>query len=143
VHTNDPLMWYWEFERKFFVEDGTRKKRSDVDQDWTEDEDCDLTQAMMDHLLDNVVGAAAGATDSDGRAVKQRKTFYAQGQGTYSKTATRPSSTGKIDVAMLKPYLISGNGDHFPRDKIRIFGKAISNAQPYEMVDIMLSRQSI
>lgn len=32
---------------------------------------------------------------------------------------------------------------HFPMDKFRVFGKAISNAQPFEMVDIMLSRQAI
>jgi hypothetical protein len=32
---------------------------------------------------------------------------------------------------------------HFPADKARIFAKAISNALPYEKVDIMISRQSL
>lgn len=51
---------------------------------------------------------------------------------------------------MIKPYIVSrymdentGAPQHFPMDKFRIFGKAISNAQPYEMLDIMLSRQAI
>lgn len=54
-------------------------------------------------------------------------------------------------MARIKPYIVSrfpiregGTcSQHFPMDKMRVFGKAISNAQPFEMVDIMLSRQSI
>jgi hypothetical protein len=58
-------------------------------------------------------------------------------------------SVGKTDVAKIKPYICSRHKDaddkrqHFPCDKYRIFGKAISNAKPYEMLDIVLSRQSI
>jgi hypothetical protein len=57
-------------------------------------------------------------------------------------------SVGKTDVAKIKPYICSkyksnGTRQHFPCDKYRIFGRAISNAQPYEMLDIVLSRQSI
>jgi hypothetical protein len=51
---------------------------------------------------------------------------------------------------MVKPYIVSMHSDpstnaaqHFPMDKARIFGKAISNAQPFEMLDVMLSRQAI
>jgi hypothetical protein len=32
---------------------------------------------------------------------------------------------------------------HFPADKARIFAKAISNAMPFEKLDIMISRQSL
>jgi hypothetical protein len=59
-------------------------------------------------------------------------------------------SVGKTDVAKIKPYICSKykkHGSemrqHFPCDKYRIFGRAISNALPYEMLDIVLSRQSI
>lgn len=38
---------------------------------------------------------------------------------------------------------VSGNPEHFPTDKARIFAKAISNAMPWEKVDIMISRQSL
>jgi hypothetical protein len=37
----------------------------------------------------------------------------------------------------------SPGAQHFPADKARIFAKAISNALPYEKVDIMISRQSL
>ena len=49
----------------------------------------------------------------------------------------------------IKPYIVSrhvdetGMPEHFPADKARIFAKAISNAQPFEQVDIMISRQSL
>lgn len=49
----------------------------------------------------------------------------------------------------IKPYIVSrhldenGNPEHFPTDKARIFGKAISNAMPWEKVDICISRQAL
>jgi len=75
---------------------------------------------------------------------KMRQTYYAKGNGNYDG-----KNQGKVYVAMIKPYVISRHLDqnrcpeHFPCDKARIFGRAISNARPYEMVDIMLSRQSL
>lgn len=56
---------------------------------------------------------------------------------------------GKVHIARIKPYIVSrhldvgGNPEHFPTDKARIFAKAISNAMPWEQVDIMISRQSL
>jgi hypothetical protein len=50
----------------------------------------------------------------------------------------------------IKPYIVSRHTDprtleaeNFPADKARIFAKAISNAMPFENVDIMISRQSL
>jgi hypothetical protein len=49
----------------------------------------------------------------------------------------------------IKPYIVSrhldenGNPEHFPTDKARIFAKAISNAMPWEKVDICISRQAL
>ena len=50
----------------------------------------------------------------------------------------------------IKPYIVSRHMDnvtdqpqHFPADKARIFAKAISNAMPFEKLDIMISRQSL
>ena len=37
----------------------------------------------------------------------------------------------------------SGNAEHFPTDKARIFARAISNAMPWEKVDICISRQAL
>lgn len=74
-----------------------------------------------------------------------------RGQGTYPAGPDGQGAVqGKTNVARIKPYivsrypdLLSGAPQHFPMDKCRIFGRAISNAQPFEMVDIMLSRQAI
>jgi hypothetical protein len=49
----------------------------------------------------------------------------------------------------IKPYIVSrhldigGNAEHFPTDKARIFARAISNAMPWEKVDICISRQAL
>ena len=57
--------------------------------------------------------------------------------------------TGKIHVARIKPYIVSrhldqaGHPEHFPTDKARIFARAISNAMPWEKVDICISRQAL
>lgn len=86
-------------------------------------------------------GASQGVTD--------RRNYYNRGNGVY-KDGPDGSHKGKCNVAMIKPYIISrypdpntNSAQHFPMDKNRIFGKAISNAQPFEMLDIMLSRQAI
>jgi hypothetical protein len=56
---------------------------------------------------------------------------------------------GKIHVARIKPYIVSrhmdnaGSVQHFPTDKARIFARAISNAMPWEKVDIAIHRQAL
>jgi hypothetical protein len=75
--------------------------------------------------------------------------FYERGNGNYAATATDAKHVGKIHTARIKPYIVSryldvnGNPEHFPTDKARIFAKAISNAMPWEKVDIMISRQAL
>jgi hypothetical protein len=75
--------------------------------------------------------------------------FYEKGNGNYAATATDGKHVGKIHVARIKPYIVSrhmdlaGNVQHFPTDKARIFARAISNAMPWEKVDIAISRQAL
>ena len=38
---------------------------------------------------------------------------------------------------------IHHNPEHFPCDKARIFARSISNAMPWEQVDIAISRQAL
>lgn len=83
------------------------------------------------------------------RPVRERREYHDRSGGNYA-SGPNGKINGKMHVARIKPYIISrhldltsGNAQHFPMDKYRVFGKAISNAQPFEMVDIMLSRQSI
>lgn len=80
----------------------------------------------------------------------QKRDFYLMRNGVF-KNGPDGSHAGKQNVAMIKPYIISRHPDkddntrvqHFPLDRCRVFGKAISNSNPFEMVDVMLSRQAI
>lgn len=84
-------------------------------------------------------------------AERERKAFYERENGIWQNTDPKfGPSRGKAHVFFIKPYVVSRHPDpftqqpqHFPYDKFRVFGRAISNAQPWEHVDIMLSRQSI
>jgi hypothetical protein len=132
VHTNDLLMFYWEDEYDLFEDDGSRKDRAKI-------------QADPFNWIKN--GSTKEVTD---RATRERRDYYGMQNGIY-KNGPDGSHSGKKSVAMIKPYIVSKYVDlndstsiqHFPLDKCRIFGKAISNAQPFEMLDIMLSRQAI
>jgi hypothetical protein len=140
VHTNDLLMFYWDSEVLLFEENGGRKDRNILMQDvavgnemsftkfaeWTKNKEKPLSDSTLD-----------------------RKNYYNRGNGNYPNTQ-QGAIKGKMHVALIKPYMVSahmdrqnGGAQHFPMDKFRVFGKAISNAQPFEMVDIMLSRQAI
>jgi hypothetical protein len=79
-----------------------------------------------------------------------KKDYYGMRNAIFKSGPDGPHG-GKQNVALIKPYIVSRYRDpndqsrvqHFPMDKCRIFGKAISNANPFEMVDVMLSRQAI
>jgi hypothetical protein len=132
VHTNDLLMFYFDEEVSHFQETGGRKKRPEIDDD-------SILKVMKylnkstEYLSEN---ENVFVEKSD---AKRRKVYHRQQQGSYPGGGR----AGKSNVAKIKPYIESTFGETFPNDKRRIFGRAISNAQPYEMVDIVLSRQSI
>ena len=48
-------------------------------------------------------------------------------------------SNGKIPIAVIKPYF-EGNGE-YPRDKNRVFAKALGNARPWDNCDLQISNQ--
>ena len=85
------------------------------------------------------------------KGMERLRAAYAEREnGNYPATPNQEKSAGKIHVARIKPYIASRYIDnwtrapqHFPADKARIFAKAISNAMPYEKLDIMISRQSL
>lgn len=67
-----------------------------------------------------------------------RKAYYDRANGNFGQKGGM-----KLHIFRIKPYIVSKHGDHFPCDKSRIWGRAISNAQPWEMVDVQISRQAI
>lgn len=72
-------------------------------------------------------------------ATKRRKTFQQRGNGMAArhKGVANPN---KDNVALPKPWRYSGSSF---LDTQRIFGRALCSARPYEMVDILISRQSM
>lgn len=75
--------------------------------------------------------------------LKQNGVFDFDQFKTSMQEASGPASTtGKIPLAVIKPYFEGMTPDDtYPRDRMRIIGKAISNAREWENVDIMICTQ--
>lgn len=141
VSTGDLLMFYWPDERCLFEDDGSRKKRQVLCNDTalgTLDWGKVFGFIKEDKLENNM--CSMNPTGAD----RLRKNYYGMGNGNYDG-----KNQGKIHVALIKPYITSRhldaryNPEHFPCDKARIFGRAISNARPWEPCDVMISKQSL
>ena len=141
-------MFYLEDEVDLFEENGGRKDRKLLQLDDTGAPSYGKIAAWMGDSSSGLSDALK--TPALSRAVKDRKNYYDRGNGNF---ASGPNGRvqGKINVFRVKPYIVSchpdpranGHPQHFPYDKFRVFGKAISNASPFEQLDVMLSRQSI
>ena len=142
VHTNDLLMFYFNEELDLFENNGSRKNR--------------IVSGTLVTDVQNIVNymntGSAGLISGQGTQIEHtdkenlRRNYYDRANGNFN-----PSKRDqKINIFSIKPYIVSNYSDrtteekqYFPCDKARIFGRAISNAQPFEMVDIQLSRQAI
>lgn len=148
IHTNDLLMFYFDDELPFFRDDGSRVDRGGFELLFdTQDHANKTFRTISGYLCGGDVPDATNSRTGLTQAETQRKNYYDRGNGNYPGQAPQ-----KVQTAKIKPYIVSAFADanpgvsgvqHFPCDKARIFGKALSNAQPFENVDIMLSRQSI
>jgi hypothetical protein len=78
-----------------------------------------------------------------------KQVYYERGNSNYNATLSEGKHVGKVHIARIKPYIVwrhldkYGNPEHFPIDKARIFARAISNAMPWDKVDIAISRQAL
>jgi hypothetical protein len=108
-------------------------------------------QKVIDWVKDGKLNHSAVDSAPKGQD-RLRAAYYARENGNYPATPTENKYVGKIHVARIKPYIVSRHAEpgaignliqHFPADKARIFAKAISNAMPFEKLDIMISRQSL
>jgi hypothetical protein len=134
-------MFYWDTETSLFHENGGRKDRQMLMQD-APGGNFNMSFTKFGQWISQKEAPLNETT-------KDRKNYYDRGNGNYVNAGSG-NAKGKMHVALIKPYMVSaftdhenGGAQHFPMDKFRVFGKAISNAQPFEMVDIMLSRQAI
>lgn len=123
IQTGDLIMFYWPNER-FYFEDNGRRKRTPV-------------------------GGAANALPGGGWAANvadQAKDKPNDGRTAYHVAKMAKISHGKKDglfVPLIKPYIVDEGDPENPRDSSRIWARAMSNAQPYEMVDLLIARQAI
>jgi hypothetical protein len=166
IHTNDPVCIYFESELHFFEEDGSRCDRklfSILDDDVSEDAKAkakalDESSVKMDRLErtrkifhDRENGnypATPTNAKFDGKMHIAR--FVSIWTCPRYKPAREYVEADTHMICRIKPYMVSKHMNlegthlqHFPADKARIFGKAISNALPFEKVDIMICRQSL
>lgn len=115
INTNDTLQWIWAAEHFKYKEDGAQE------------------------LDDN-----KQRTNMDRSKKNNKRVFAAMNQGGYEQPYTR----GKTSIAVIKPFKMRLGYDDAEAvncvyDYSRIFGRAMSNAGPYEMVDVLISAQSM
>ena len=115
MSTGDMVQFYWDFEQNMFDEHGARLTTPSLD-DF--DADRDITVAT------NTV------PDS------KRQRFQDKRQNGMN------NETRKLNIPMIKPY-VRHKGKQVFSDNNRVFAKCISCARPFDMVDIMISRQAM
>lgn len=134
VHTNDQLMFAIPGEPTLFESETGKRVNRGVYGDIV----------SMGSFCKSGTLSATGAYTGPDKSAKQHKDYYNRGNGNYPGGAPM-----KINTFMVIPYLPSrhtdadGNIQEFPHDAKRVWGRAISNAQPYEMMDVQLGRQAI
>lgn len=144
IQTNDLIMFYWPSEIPYFDEKGVRKDRPDV------------TAPAGDRLVGNdwdtpVVDAAGDKYNfyDHQKAMNSNNNWSASAHG--GRTVYHTNKMAKIShgdksktfVPLIKPYMVREGAPENPRDSYRVFARALSNARPFEQVDIMICRQAL
>jgi hypothetical protein len=127
IETGDTIHWIWDIEVPCFDRQG---KRHDPIPENT-------SHAVTQFLSHNDPKFAEDAS--------RRKQFNERGNGVYTNQNDGGTATynGKRLVAFPKALRPGTEGDFRLGDKLRVFGRAMSRARPFEQVDILLSRQSL
>ena len=119
INTNDTLQWIWDVERMLYDKETGEKLQTIVQ--------------GIESLLES-----------------KKRSFAAMNSGTYSADRMGgKANAGKKNIAVIKPFRIALAQETLRSrvlhayDHSRIIGRAMSNAQPYEMVDILVSSQSM
>jgi hypothetical protein len=120
IYCGDVLQWYWDGEENFFErETGERKKET--------------------YSFDDCKMVMRGSMFFDG-STENRKRKHGESNGLWKTN----NIEAKINTAYVKPYVEpSDHKKGIIFDKQRVFCKALCDARPFDMVDIMISRQSL
>lgn len=127
IDTGDIIQWYWSAETNCFDANG---KRLDPIQE-------QRSQGVTKWLQDN---ARIGSAETS-----RRKAFHERGNGVFTNSNSDGTVefNAKKEVAFPKSLRPGRDGMYRLGDRMRIFGRAMSGGKPYEMVDIMICRQSM
>ncbi len=127
IDTGDIIQWYWAAETNCFDASG---RRLDPIQE-------QRSQGVTTWLQTN---ERVGSAESS-----RRKAFYERGNGVFTGSQTDGTVVfnAKKEVAFPKSLRPGRDGLYRLGDRMRIFGRAMSGGKPYEMVDIMICRQSM
>ena len=127
VDTGDLIQWYWDAETNCFDDNGRR------------------LDPITDRRSQGVDAFLQGSDPQLSRDSIRRRSFYERGNGVYTNSQIDGTVTfnGKRGVAFPKSYKQGRDGKDRIGDRIRIFARAVSGARPFEMVDILIGRQSM
>jgi hypothetical protein len=121
VYCGDILQWYWDGEEGMFLQPTAERDPH---------ADLDINAVVSGGDL------APGSLRAPGGEAARKRKFG-------EENAAWPGARGqaKTDLALVKPYVYTDRVCFF--DRMRVFAKALCDARPYDMVDIMISRQSL
>jgi hypothetical protein len=127
VDTGDMIQWYWSAETNCFDANGRRldpiqERRSQGVSTWLQTND------------------RASSADSS-----RRKAMYERGNGVFTNSQTDGNVVfnAKKEIAFPKSLRPARDGSFVIGDRMLVFARAMSGARPYEMVDVMIGRQSM
>lgn len=130
VLAGDPIQWYWDAERACFQASGHRYEGQIQGAQGQLPTSEDVLSYLANHHVD------------PSRQEEKRRKFFDRGNGNFAPPMYDGNVTGKLQVAYPKPFRFQDTEERVA-DRLRVFGKALTGARPFEMFDVMVSRQSL
>lgn len=125
TYCGDVLQWYWDGEEVMFNTDSAERG--------------DNTHFTLEMARRGELLSTTNSLHGDAQARKRKHEESANGMW----MASGRRSDTKVNTAYVKPYAPPTNGTGKFFDSARVFARALCDARPYDMVDIMICRQSL
>lgn len=147
VQTGDEIMWYWDFEEGFFDKAGVRHHHDRINQT-----DLPNSNNRMKPVGFSGLKRRRGLNDPDYKETRDtegRMMMARRENGNIGMDANGNINHGKECVVYPKPFFMyadcardnmADEDIHALRlDRLRVFGKAVGNARPFDKVDVLIS----
>ena len=132
IDTGDMLQWYWTAETNCFDPNGRRREQIG-----------EVRSSGVNAFLQG--NNSRLSSDSE-----RRRAMYERSNGVFTTSGNQQGGdpttfvyNGKKEVAFPKSLRPGRDGQYRLSDKMRVFARAMSGARPFEMFDVMISRQSM